>query len=265
MTNTDLTLQDVFARTKQQHRAALIPYVTAGHPHLQDLGALVGALNEGGADIVEIGIPFSDPLADGPVLQKAATDALASGTKIRDILAATEKITRNSVPVVYLTYINPVYHFGLKEFIHAAAQSGVKGIIIPDLPWQESQEVFAYTQEEGMSLIPLVAPTSTDAHIAALQAVTGFIYGVSLTGVTGVRQDVDHGVGAMVARIKQFISQPVAIGFGISTPEHAREVGRVADGVIVGSALVRIVDEAQDKAPQAAYEFVASLRAALNP
>lgn len=265
MTSSDLTLRGVFARTKGEGRAALIPYVTAGHPHLNDLPQLIAALNEAGADIIEIGIPFSDPLADGPVLQHAATQALNNGTKLRDILAQTKEISQSSVPIVYLTYMNPVYHFGVRAFIRAAAQSGVKGLIIPDLPWLESQEVFHDCEAEGISLIPLVAPTSTDAHIASLEIATGFIYGVSLTGVTGVRQDIDSGVESMVARIKRFITQPVAIGFGISTPEHARRIGAVADGVIVGSALVRIIDDAGDEAPQAARAFVASLREALNP
>ncbi len=264
MTHVDESLMQVFEATGKQKRAALIPYVTAGHPHLSQLEGLVAALNDGGADIVEIGIPFSDPLADGPMLQKAATAALQDGTKVRDILRLTEKISKSSVPLVYLTYFNPVYHYGTREFIHTAAASGIRGIIIPDLPWSESAEVLEWTKEEGISLIPLVAPTSTDRHIASLKPATGFIYGVSLTGVTGVRQEMDLGVQALVERVKRHISQPVAIGFGISTPAHAHDVGAVADGVIVGSALVKLLDEAPDHPEAAAYEFVASLRNALE-
>ncbi|OLZ09724.1 tryptophan synthase subunit alpha [Sulfobacillus thermosulfidooxidans] len=264
MINVGTSVAQVFERTKSEGRAALIPYVTAGHPHLRDLEELVHAMNDAGADIIEIGIPFSDPLADGPVLQKAATKALNNGTRIRDVLQATEMISAHSVPIVYLTYFNPVFHYGVRDFLKAARDSGVKGIIIPDLPWEESDEVFHDTQELGMSLIPLVAPTSTDAHIASLAKATGFVYGVSVTGVTGVRQEVDAGVKTLVERVKRQISLPLAIGFGISTPEHARYVGSVADGVIVGSALVRRIDEAGGDAAKQTYEFVAALRKALS-
>ncbi len=257
-------LSEVFKRTKRERRVALIPYITAGHPSLTDLPELVGALNDGGADIIEIGIPFSDPLADGPVLQKAATQALNQGVKIRDILSITADLSAYSVPIVYLTYFNPVFHFGVRRFLEAARDSGVRGLIIPDLPWSESGEVFNYTQELGMSLIPLVAPTSTNRHIASLARATGFIYGVSVTGVTGVRKDVDSGLKVLVDRVKQYVSLPLAIGFGISTPEQASYVGQMADGVIVGSALVRLIDQDRSRASQRAQEFVASLRQALS-
>ncbi len=256
-------ISEVFERTKREQRAALIPYITAGHPTLTDLPNLVQALNDGGADMIEIGIPFSDPLADGPVLQKAATEALSNGVKIRDILRMTEKLSAHSVPIVYLSYFNPVFRFGVRRFLEAAQASGVKGLMIPDLPWLESDEVFNNALELGLSLIPFVAPTSTDQHIASLAKTTGFIYGVSVTGVTGVRKDVDAGLRFLVDRVKQSVSLPLAIGFGISTPEQAAYVGQMAEGVIVGSALVRIIGQDRSRSADLAGEFVASLRQAL--
>ncbi|HBQ94660.1 MAG: tryptophan synthase subunit alpha [Firmicutes bacterium] len=264
MINTGTAISEVFERTRRERRAALIPYVTAGHPRLTSLPELVQAMNDGGADIIEIGIPFSDPLADGPILQKAATKALSNGVKIRDILRDTEALSARSVPIVYLTYFNPVFHFGVRKFLEIAQNSGVTGIIIPDLPWAESQEVFDDTQDLGISLIPLVAPTSTDQHISSLEKATGFIYGVSVTGVTGVREDVDAGLKVLIDRVKQHVSLPLAIGFGISTPDQAAYVGKMADGVIVGSALVRLIDQDWSRAATRAQEFVASLRHALS-
>ena len=264
MTNEQASIAEVFQRSRSDERAALIPYVTAGHPHLRDLPALIEAMNDGGADIIEIGIPFSDPLADGPILQKAATHALMNGTKIRDILKITESVSAHSVPIVYLTYFNPIFHFGVESFLQKACDSGVKGIIIPDLPWEESADVWAYTEALGMSLIPLVAPTSTDAHIVSLSRASGFVYGVSVTGVTGIRDDVDAGLKTLVDRVKRQIPQPLAVGFGISSPDQARYVGSLADGVIVGSALVRRIDEAGLQASTETYKFMTSLRNALS-
>lgn len=257
-------LEEAFRSARSEGRAALIPYVTAGFPSLTQLPRMIAALGRAGADIIEIGLPFSDPLADGPVLQKAATAALARGTKIRDILEVVGTVSASSPPLVFLTYINPVFHYGIESFARDARHAGVEGLIIPDLPWVEGKGMRHAAESSGMALIPLVAPTSTDAHLQAITQARGFVYGVSVTGVTGARQTVDGGVASLVQRVKREVDLPVAIGFGISTPTQAREVGSVADGVIVGSALVHQIDQHPDHAEDVAYEFVAALRAALS-
>lgn len=258
------SIAEAFVRAKAERRAALIPYVTAGYPDLGQLKGLVAALVEAGADIIEIGIPFSDPLADGPVLQRASTEALARGTRIADIFKAVGSLGDVSVPLVFLTYINPVFHYGIERFSQDAHEAGVQGLIIPDLPWVEGREMRHAAEGSGLALIPLVAPTSTDRHLNAIKKAKGFVYGVSVTGVTGARQSVDAGVNGLVARVKQHVNLPVAIGFGIASPAQAREVGQVADGVIVGSALVDAIGRDPDRAEEAAYRFVRELRAGLD-
>lgn len=253
-----------FAKARDEGRAALIPYVTAGYPRLEDLPAVLLALRDGGADIIEIGIPFSDPLADGPILQKAASHALEQGTKVKDILATVAEVSAQLPPLVFLTYINPVYRYGFREFSEASHRAGIEGFIIPDLPWIEAAPLRQSVENAGITMIPLVAPTSRDAHLEAIKSARGFIYGVSVTGVTGARTEVDAGVFALVDRVKSHVVGPLAIGFGISTPAQARAVGRVADGVIVGSALVRAIGERPDEAALAAGEFVSHLRQGLN-
>jgi tryptophan synthase alpha chain len=253
-----------FRTARAEGRAALIPYVTAGYPTLEQLPGLVRSLTRAGADVIEIGIPFSDPLADGPILQRAATEALAAGTRVRDVLRVVSQISTEAPPLVFLTYINPVFRYGIEEFARDSAQAGVAGWIIPDLPWLESRAVRDTAQQYGIALIPLAAPTSTDQHLKAIAHGHGFVYGVSVTGVTGVRDAVDTGVETLVARVKNFVDLPVAVGFGISTPAQAREVGRVADGVIVGSALVKTIADHRDACEEAAYQFVRGLREALD-
>ncbi len=257
-------IAEAFARANAQGRPALIPYVTAGFPQLERLPGLVRALTEAGADIIEVGIPFSDPLADGPVLQKAATEALAQGTRVRAILDAVSGLTGEAPPMVFLTYINPVFHYGIEQFSHDAKAAGMAGLIIPDLPWIEGRDMRRAAERSGLALIPLVAPTSTDAHLTAIKKAQGFVYGVSVTGVTGVRQTVDQGVEPLVQRVKAMVDLPVAVGFGIAGPRQAVEVGRVADGVIVGSALVQAIAERPNAAEQVAYDCVHELRLALD-
>lgn len=261
-------LEEAFQNARQNRRAALIPYITAGFPRLDRLPEMVRALSEAGADIIEIGIPFSDPLADGPVLQAASTAALKQGIRIADILRVVGDLRRTIpalAPLVFLTYVNPVYRFGVDAFAKAARDAGVCGLIIPDLPWVEGQAVRQAVKGHEMAVIPLVAPTSNPAHLRAIRSARGFVYGVSVTGVTGARQSVDSGVADLVARVKKVVPLPVAIGFGISTPEQARDVGRLADGVIVGSALVEAIAQApENRAAEVAYDFVRGLYRALE-
>lgn len=258
-----MTLAEAFATAKDQHRPALIPYITAGYPQLSVLPELIGALREAGADAIEIGIPFSDPLADGPVLQRAATEAIRLGTKVRDILSTVEKVSKSSPPLLFLSYINPIFHFGSRDFIKACQQVGIQGLIIPDLPWAESEPERVWARESHVSMIPFVAPTSTEQHMAEIADADGFVYLVSVTGVTGARTVVADGIKELIVSTKAFVPLPVAVGFGISTPEQAHEIGQWADGVIVGSALMKKIADRPQDAPQAAYQFLSEIRQAL--
>ncbi len=258
------TIDQSFAQAREEGRAALIPYITAGYPDLEKLAGLVGALTRAGADIIEIGIPFSDPLADGPVLQKAASQALSQGTRLSSIFEVVRSISRQAPPLVFLTYINPVFRFGIERFMASAREAGVQGLIIPDLPWTEGASLRTAARAQKLALIPLVAPTSTPAHLHAIRNAKGFVYGVSVTGVTGAREVLDAGVERLVRRVKAAVSLPLAIGFGIATPMQAQQVGRLADGVIVGSALVEEIGKEPRRAEENAFKFVTELRQALR-
>ncbi len=260
---TKITINAAFEEARRQHRAALIPYITAGFPSLDHLAPLVQALEAGGADLIEIGVPFSDPLADGPILQHAATEALASGVKVQHILDRVAALDV-AVPLVFLTYVNPIYRRGIERFIRDSREAGIQGLIVPDWPWVEMQGMQKMARQHEMAMIPFVAPTSTDAHLDAIREADGFVYTVSVTGVTGTRATLDQGVRPLIARIREHVTLPVAVGFGISTPDQARETASTADGVIVGSALVKIIGDHRDNPVGAAERFVSSLREALE-
>lgn len=259
-----MTIKQAFDEARRQKRAALIPYVTGGYPRVEQLPEMIEALANAGADVIEVGLPFSDPLADGPVLQMAATEALHNGVRLRDIFAAVKTVSHAAPPIVFLTYINPVYHMGIEVFCEAAADCGAQGLIIPDLPWSEGKTIRKTADRHGLAIIPLVAPTSQSDHLEAIRHARGFVYGVSITGVTGIRQSVDMGAREMVDRIHARVSLPVALGFGISTPEQAQKVGQWADGVIVGSALVKAIAEQPERASVVAHDFVAEFRQAMQ-
>ncbi len=252
-----------FAQLKGAGRTALIPYVTVGHPSLEATRAIVPALIEAGADLVELGVPFSDPLADGPVIQRATHEALMNGTTPRDCLTVAKAIRSSfpHTPLVFMGYYNPILRFGVEAYARACAEAGVDGLIVPDLPLEESDELLAACRAHGLDLIPLVAPTSGDERIAAMaQQASGFIYCVSVVGITGARRDLSSEVQSLVARIRQHTDLPIAIGFGISQPEHVRQVAQFADGAVVGSALVDAIDKApQGNAAAAAATFLRGL------
>jgi tryptophan synthase alpha chain len=245
-------------------RPVLIPYVTAGHPRLADLPELIRAAHQAGADLIEVGLPFSDPLADGPVLQAAATAALAGGATVDRVFAVLAETRDIGLPILLLTYVNPILARGVDRFLDDAQGVGVEGLIVPDLPWAEARELDRATRSRGLALIPMAAPTSTDDHLRAIRRGRGFVYGVSITGVTGVRTTLDPSTLAFAARLKAAVPLPVAIGFGIGTPEQARAVAQVADGVIVGSALVRELEAHADDAPAVVRRMVGAFRAALD-
>ena len=223
--------------------AALMPYLMGGYPSIEESIACGEAAADAGADLLELGIPFSDPLADGPVIHAAGTAALAAGATPHSVLGVCERVAAR-VPVVLMVYANIVLTAGAEAFALRAAGAGASGLIVPDLPFDEADSVRAACDAEGLALVPLVAPTTTPERIAAIGAgARGFVYTVSLTGTTGERAELPPDLTATVERVRAATEVPVAVGFGISTPEQARAVAEVADGVIVGSRIVRAAGE----------------------
>ncbi len=232
-----------FAALRAAGRTGLVTYVTAGDPDLERSGGILRALDRAGADVVEVGVPFSDPLADGPVIQRASERALASGTTLAGTLNLIEDVRRDlGAAIVVFTYANPVLRFGAERFAARAAAAGVDGVLVLDLPMEEADGLRRTIVEAGMDPIFLLSPTTTDDRIRRAAGLgRGFLYGISRLGVTGARAEVASGVRAFVARIRAVTALPVAIGFGLSRPEHFREVGEYADAGVVGSALVDII------------------------
>jgi len=223
--------------------AALMPYLMGGYPSIEESIACGEAAADAGADLLELGIPFSDPLADGPVIHAAGTAALAAGATPHSVLGVCERVAAR-VPVVLMVYANIVLTAGAEAFALRAAGAGASGLIVPDLPFDEADSVRAACDAEGLALVPLVAPTTTPERIAAIGAgARGFVYTVSLTGTTGERAELPPDLTETVERVRAATEVPVAVGFGISTPEQARAVAEVADGVIVGSRIVRAAGE----------------------
>lgn len=240
------TIGEVFARCREEGRAAFIPFLVAGHPSLQETGRLLTALAAGGADIIEVGVPFSDPIADGPVIQRASTHALQRAVTLSSVLELiATKRDALGVPIVLFSYFNPIHARGIQSFAEQAGASGVDGVICVDLPAEEGErELVPALAAQGVDTIFLLAPTSDRQRIERVaEAGTGFLYYVSTTGVTGTRDRLPDELLKEVRWLKRRVSLPVAVGFGISTPEQVGEVAKVADGVVVGSALVRLVEE----------------------
>jgi tryptophan synthase alpha chain len=235
-------IASVFA--KRDHKA-LIPYVTVGYPTIEATLKVVPLLAKSGADIVELGIPFSDPLADGVTIQKSSFKALQNGISPRSCLDIAKQLrTKVDIPLVFMTYYNPVFHYRLEPFCNACVASGVDGLIIPDLPPQEGAELEAVTQKQDLDLIYLLAPTSTEERIKLVgRRSRGFIYLVSVTGVTGARDRLPADLEVFVSRVRELVTQPLCVGFGISTPPQAKRVARLADGVIVGSRVIQLMED----------------------
>jgi tryptophan synthase alpha chain len=257
-------IADTFARCKAEGRIALMPFVTAGYPRMAITEQLIPALVEGGADLMEIGVPFSDPLADGTTVQRSSQKALENGTSLRDCLALVRKMRAQGIeiPLVLMGYYNPILAYGIERFVPDAAAAGVDGFIVPDLPAEESGTLKGLSEAHGRDLIFMVAPTSTDQRLAASAAqASGFIYCVSLTGVTGARENLSAGLDDYLDRIRTHTDLPLAVGFGISTPAHVRQVGQHADGAIVASALINYLDTfPEEQQPAEATRFVRYLR-----
>ena len=241
MNRIDRRFEELAARG----RTAFIAYITAGDPTLEHTAQLVIELERVGVDIIEFGVPFSDPVADGVVNQEAAQRALKNNVSLHDIVELVKELRKTSeIPLVLFTYCNPVLSYGLEAFAADAADAGVDGVLCVDLPPEEAGEYKRLLDEKGVATVFLIAPTSTPERVEMIaKASTGFVYYVSRTGVTGERDTIEASVRGMVAQIREFTDKPVAVGFGISTPDQAAEVAGYADGVIVGSAIVRMVGE----------------------
>ncbi len=256
-------ISSAFERARADDRAALIPYLMAGYPDATSAPEIALALERGGADLLEIGMPFSDPLADGPTIQRAGIASLANGTTVTSCIETAAQIRqRSAIPLVLMGYFNPIQRYGSERFFTDAASAGVEGLIVPDLPPEEAGEVRSIAQQHGVDLIFLLAPTSTEERIRrAAAAASGFVYCVSLTGVTGARASVAEGLEAFLGRVRRHTPLPLAVGFGISRPEHVRQVAQVADGVVVASALIDLIDNSAPEARlRALEEYIRSLR-----
>ena len=243
---------------------ALIAYVTVGYPSIEATLEVVLLLASNGCDIIELGIPFSDPLADGATIQKASFEALKKGVGPKLCLELVGKLRQMvDTPLVFMTYFNPVLSYGLEEFCRDCSSSGIDGLIVPDLPPEEGTALEAITRRQKLDLIYLLAPTSTEERIRCVaERSRGFIYLVSVTGVTGAREDLPAELEAFVTRVRGFCRQPLCIGFGISTPEQARQVAGMADGVIVGSRLIQLMEA--DRSLAQVRDFIKKLRIALD-
>lgn len=254
-------IASVFSRSGHK---VLIPYITIGYPSVEATLQAVLLLDRSGSDIIELGIPFSDPLADGATIQKASFQALQNGVTVELCLKVTKELSQKvNIPLVFMTYFNPVLNYGIEEFCAACVSSNVGGLIIPDLPPEESRGLETAAEKYGLDLIYLLAPTSTEGRIRLVaERSQGFIYLVSVTGVTGVRDRLPVDLEAFVARVKKIAKQPLCVGFGISTPGQAKQVAEVADGVIVGSQLIQLIEE--DPSLIKLEDFIKNLRRALD-
>jgi len=256
-----------FEQLKSEGRKALIAFVTAGDPDLSLTEKLVPQMAAAGADIIELGIPFSDPMADGPTIQLSSERALAGGANLKSILAAVKNIRRGcDVPILLMGYYNPVLAFGLESFCREAATAGVDGILLVDLPPEEAGELVSFTKKHGIDFIPLLTPTSDISRINKVKkSGSGFIYYVSVAGVTGARSNVAEDIGTMVEKIRLETALPVAVGFGISTPQQAGSVAKLADGVVVGSALVKLFEQFKgDELVQKVTSAICELKAGIE-
>ncbi len=248
-----------------KHGKAFIPFVTAGDPNLEVTKEIILAMEKAGADLVEIGIPFSDPVAEGVVIQAADERALKAGTttdKIFDMVAEVRK--ESNIPLAFMTYINPVYVYGVDKFCKKAAELGVDALIIPDVPYEEKNEVAPFCDKYGIDLISFIAPTSHDRIKTIAKEAQGFVYCVSSMGVTGVRQKITTNLGEMTSLVREVTNVPAAIGFGISTPQQAQEMAQYADGVIVGSAIVKICAQYGERCVPYVYDYVKEMKDAVR-
>lgn len=238
-------IDEVFIQLREQKRAALIPFLTLGDPDIDISIEIIQQLELAGADMIELGVPYSDPLADGPVIQRASQRALEHGISILDCIGAATRARELGVklPFILFTYYNPILQLGLDRFFQLLAENDISGMIIPDLPYEEDQEVRMLSEQYNIHLIPLVAPTSNERIRQISAKAVGFVYCVSSLGVTGVRTQFYEGIDQFLQTVRESTKLPIAVGFGVSTNEHYRAFAEKSDGVIVGSAIVRTIEE----------------------
>lgn len=256
-------ISETFERCKAENRTALMPYITAGYPDLETSEQIILSLVDAGADLIEVGTPFSDPLADGSTVQHTSQVSLSQGTTLRDCIALVKRVREAGVevPLMLMGYFNPIVKYGVEQFVADCAEAGVDGFIVPDLPIEESKRMSESTSKHGLDLIFMVAPTTTDDRLQLVgEHGTGFVYCVSVTGVTGARDSMSATLKPYMERVRQHTKQPLAVGFGISTPENVTEVGKVSDGAIVGSALINYMNEHEDDMAAAAGRFMRYLK-----
>ena len=243
---------------------AFIPFVTCGDPDLETTANIVRAMAEAGADLIELGIPFSDPTAEGPVIQSANVRALSAGTTTDKIFDLVQDLRKDvTIPMVFMTYANVVFSYGAEKFISTCAAIGIDGLILPDIPYEEKDEFDPICKKYGLDLISMVAPTSEDRIAMVAKEASGFIYVVSSLGVTGVRSEITTDIGAMVELIRANSSCPCAVGFGISTPEQAKKMAGLADGAIVGSAIVKLIAQYGREAVPYVADYVKQMKEAV--
>lgn len=259
-------LTATFAQTRAENRAALITFATVGYPTPADTADVVRALLAGGSDVVELGIPFSDPLADGATIQHASQIALELGTTLKMAFDLVRTLRGEGVatPLVFMGYYNPFLHYGLERVVAEAAEIGLDGFIVPDLPPEEGQEFGRLARSHDLDLIPLLAPTSTESRIQAnVQAGSGFVYCVSLTGVTGAREQLSDTLPDFLGRVRKHTDLPLAVGFGVSRPEHVATIAQMAEGVVSASALINVLDDTPvSKRYDVLTDLVRAMRAA---
>lgn len=256
-----------FIELREKNEKALITYVTSGDPDLDTTYNLVLEKERAGADIIELGIPYSDPLADGPVIQRASERALKSGTNIDSVFQLVKRIReKTEIPLVFLVYFNAVYRFGMERFLENCREYGIDGLIIPDLPMEERKEINELMKDYPVDLIPLVAPTSEDRIKEVVSEGNGFVYCISSNGVTGTRSEFQVDLEEFMNKIKKYTTLPLAIGFGISDEETVRNLKGICDGVIVGSAIIKKIEEGikEGNIENRVFEFVSNLHKALE-
>ena len=261
-------IEDTFLRLKSNNEKALITYIMAGDPNLDTTESLIYAIERAGADIIELGVPFSDPIADGPAIQLASDRALKSRTTLKKVMSLVKKVRKKAaVPIIVMTYYNIILQYGLKRFTDDAVRAGIDGAIIPDLPPEEASEFVGYARDASLATVFLLAPTSTEERIKKVtDTASGFVYYVSMTGITGARLANLQEIKGRIPQIQKYTDLPVAVGFGISGPDEARKISRWADGVIVGSALVRLIEDNRGKKQllTRVTGFVNSLKKGIN-
>ncbi|MDY3919892.1 MAG: tryptophan synthase subunit alpha [Candidatus Limivivens sp.] len=248
-----------------QNQKAFIGFLTAGDPCMEKTEEFILEMERAGADLIEIGIPFSDPIAEGVVIQEANIRALSVGAttdRVFEMVADIRKKTR--IPLVFLTYLNPVFHYGYERFFARCEETGIDGIIIPDMPFEEKGELEPFARAHGVDVISLIAPTSEQRIGEIASQGTGFLYIVSSMGVTGMRSEITTDLGAILEAVRKATDVPAAVGFGINTPEQAAKISRIADGVIVGSAIVKIIEKYGAEAGPHLYEYVHSMKKAME-